>query len=53
MKTTGISAVTEHVPYLERKRLAVLNFGYDLVIFRNRARKSMNALKRQIHLLSL
>lgn len=31
--------------YLERKRMAILNFGYDLVVFRNRTKKSLAQLK--------
>ena len=34
--------------YLERKREIILNLGYDFVIYRNRAKKSLKALKKQI-----
>jgi len=39
--------------YLERKREAILNLGYDFIVFRSRARKSLGNLKKQIGLLSL
>ncbi|WP_343486214.1 hypothetical protein [Allomuricauda sp. d1] len=34
--------------YLERRRTAILNFGYDYVAFRNRAKKSLVRLKELI-----
>lgn len=34
--------------YLERKRQSVLELGYEYVCFRNRVKKSLVTLKRQI-----
>ena len=34
--------------YMERKRQAILELGYEYVRFRSRAKKSLAVLKRQI-----
>lgn len=43
-----MNTVLKKESYLERKRLAILNLGYDYVKFRSKARKSVAHLKRII-----
>jgi len=43
-----MDTIIEKQTYLERKRQAILELGYEYVRFRNRTKKSLTALKRQI-----
>lgn len=53
MKNLEPLSTSKPMNYMERKRLAVLNLGYDFVVFRNRTKKSLMTLKKQIGHLSL
>ena len=43
-----METLIEKQNYLERKREAILELGYDFVRFRSRAKKSLGTIKRQI-----
>lgn len=43
-----METLIEKRTYLERKRQAILELGYEYVRFRSRTKKSLAALKRQI-----
>jgi hypothetical protein len=46
-----MNTVLKKKNYLQRKREAILNLGYEYIAYRNRTKKSLRALKRQITLL--
>ena len=43
-----MDAFIKKTGYLERKRQAILDLGYDYIKFRSRTRKSLAQLKRMI-----
>ncbi len=43
-----MKAIANKQTYLERKRLAILDLGYDYIKFRSKTKKSLTQLKRMI-----